>query len=136
MKRLHVSIRVQDLKVSVRFYTALFDAEPTVLKVDYAKWMLDDPRVNFVIEPGTDKFGVDHLGIQAETVTELEDISSRLTAAEFETIDQKDATCCYSKADKHWTRDPQGLAWETFYTFGTSTTYGNDTLEVLEQRGF
>ena len=136
MKRLHISIRVQDLKESVQFYATLFDAEPTVLKADYAKWMLDDPRVNFVIEPGADKIGVDHLGIQAETEAELEDISTRLAVAEFETMDQKDAICCYSKADKHWTRDPQGLAWETFYTFGTSTTYGNDTLEALEKQGF
>ena len=136
MKRLHISIRVQDLKESVQFYAALFDAKPTVLKADYAKWMLDDPRVNFVIEPGADKIGVDHLGIQAETEAELEDISTRLAVAEFETMDQKDAICCYSKADKHWTRDPQGLAWETFYTFGASTTYGNDTLKALERRGF
>ena len=136
MKRLHVSIRVQDLNASVRFYTAFFDAEPTLLKDDYAKWILDDPRVNFVIEPGTDKMGVDHLGIQAETEAELEDISARLAVAEFETMDQKDAICCYSKADKYWTRDPQGLAWETFYTFGTSTTYGKDTLKALERQGF
>ena len=135
MKRLHVSMRVRDMAESVAFYSSLFDAEPTVEKLDYAKWMLDDPHVNFVIEPTSGETGVDHLGIQTESEAELDEMAGRIAAAGAPSITQKDAVCCYAKSDKHWVRDPQGLAWETFFTHGKSLTYGPDTLEALEKAG-
>ena len=126
MKRLHVHVSVTDLQQSVRFYSALFAAEPTVLKDDYAKWMLDDPRVNFAISNRGVKAGLDHLGIQAENGPELEEIGSRLAQADVAVTPQKGATCCYSKSDKYWTLDPQGLAWESFHTLESAPLYGKD----------
>lgn len=126
MKRLHVNVGVADLQESVRFYSSLFDAEPTVIKDDYAKWMLDDPRVNFSITSRGRKKGIDHLGIQVETVTELQAVYARLKAAEAPLIDQGAVTCCYAKSQKNWSYDPEGIAWETFLTTGESATYGSD----------
>ena len=126
MKRLHVHVGVHDLKQSVRFYSALFAAEPTVKKDDYAKWMLDDPRVNFAISDRGSKKGLDHLGIQAENGEELEEIGSRLAQADVAVLPQKDASCCYAKSDKYWTLDPQGVAWESFHTLDSVPVYGND----------
>jgi catechol 2,3-dioxygenase-like lactoylglutathione lyase family enzyme len=123
MKRLHVHVGVSDLKQSVRFYATLFGAEPTVLRDDYAKWQLDDPRVNFAISTFAGKKGLDHLGIQAENGEELEDIGQRLAAAEVSATPQKGATCCYAKSDKYWTLDPQGIAWESFHTMEAGLTY-------------
>lgn len=124
MKRLHVHVAVADLGQSIRFYTTLFGADPSVLKADYAKWMLEDPRVNFAISTRGKKPGVDHLGIQAESPDELGEIAGRLKAAEIATQDQATTRCCYSQSSKTWSADPNGLAWESFYTFGESTTYG------------
>ena len=124
MKRLHVHVAVADLSQSIRFYSTLFGAEPSVLKDDYAKWMLEDPRVNFAISTRGKKPGVDHLGIQAESREELGEIASRLKAAEVATQDQAATRCCYAQSSKTWSADPNGLAWESFYTFGDSTTYG------------
>lgn len=126
MKRLHVHVGVADLDQSIRFYSTMFGAAPSVTKPDYAKWMLDDPRVNFAIShrPGAAK--LDHLGIQAETADELGEIAGRLKAAEQEVFEQKDAACCYVKSDKAWVADPTGIAWETFHTSGAITTYGED----------
>jgi hypothetical protein len=118
---------VHDLEQSVRFYSALFAAQPAVKKVDYAKWMLDDPRVNFAISTRGGKAGLDHLGIQAEDGAELEDIGSRLAQADVATTAQKGASCCYAKSDKYWTIDPQGIAWESFHTLDSVPMYGQDT---------
>ena len=126
MKRLHVHVSVHDLQQSVRFYSALFAAQPTVLKDDYAKWMLDDPRVNFAISNRAAKAGLDHLGIQAENGEELEEIGSRLAQADVSTTAQKGASCCYAKSDKYWTMDPQGIAWESFHTLDSVPVYGQE----------
>jgi len=135
MKRLHVSVSVAEMEPSVAFYSTLFGQTPSVRKDDYAKWMLDDPRVNFVIQQRGNAAGVDHLGIQVEDPDELTEIAERLRAAEQPLQDQPNATCCYAKSDKAWSRDPQGLSWETFYTFGESTVYGDDTRSAAERDG-
>jgi hypothetical protein len=125
MKRLHVHVGVTDLDQSIRFYSGLFAAEPTVTKTDYAKWMLDDPRVNFAISTRPDSaVGVRHLGIQAETPDELADVYARLNAADAPVFEEGATTCCYAKSEKTWINDPQGVPWETFHTTGESTTYG------------
>jgi catechol 2,3-dioxygenase-like lactoylglutathione lyase family enzyme len=126
MKRLHVHVAVHDLQQSIRFYSALFAAEPAVKKDDYAKWMLDDPRVNFAISTRAAKAGLDHLGIQAENGDELEDLGSRLAQADVAVTAQKGASCCYAKSDKYWTIDPQGIAWESFHTLDSAPMYGQD----------
>jgi catechol 2,3-dioxygenase-like lactoylglutathione lyase family enzyme len=131
MKRLHVSISVADLEQSVGFYSTLFGAAPTVLKDDYAKWMLEDPRVNFVIERRGRPVGVDHLGIQAENGDELDELAARLSAAGAAVAPQKDAQCCYARSDKNWVADPQGLTWETFFTHGEIPVYGEDRAPIL-----
>jgi hypothetical protein len=127
VKRLHVHVAVHDLQQSIRFYSALFAAQPSVLKDDYAKWMLDDPRVNFAISSRSPKTGIDHLGIQAENGAELEDIGSRLAQADVATTSQKGAACCYAKSDKYWTIDPQGIAWESFHSLDSIPMFGQDT---------
>ena len=125
MKRLHVHVAVDDLAQSIRFYSTLFAAEPTVIKDDYAKWMLDDPRVNFAISKLGDRAsGISHLGIQAEDETELAEVYDRLARAERPIVEAKATTCCYAKSDKRWIADPQGVAWETFLTHGEATVYG------------
>ena len=124
MKRLHVHVGVTDLEQSIRFYSGLFAAAPTVTKSDYAKWMLDDPRVNFAISARADKGGVRHLGIQVETPDELAEVYARLKAADAPVFEEGATTCCYAKSEKSWIADPQGVAWETFLTTGESTTYG------------
>jgi len=127
MKRLHVHVAVHDLEQSIRFYSALFAAQPAVSKPDYAKWMLDDPRVNFAISTRSTKAGLDHLGIQAESEAELEEIGSRLAQADVSVLPQKGASCCYVKSDKYWTLDPQGLAWESFHTLEDAPVFGEGT---------
>ena len=126
MQRLHLHINVEDLERSIGFYTTLFGAQPTVRKDDYAKWMLEDPRVNLAISERGLKPGVAHAGIQAETSEELAVIANRLKAAGESTFDQQATSCCYAKSDKSWVVDPSGLQWETFHTFGESTAYGED----------
>jgi catechol-2,3-dioxygenase len=125
MKRLHVHVSVDDLAQSIRFYSTLFAAEPTVAKPDYAKWMLDDPRVNFAISARGTAAGLDHLGIQVETEDELHAVYGRLQQAERPVLEEGATTCCYAKSEKAWISDPQGLAWETFLTRGESTAYGD-----------
>lgn len=124
MKRLHVHVSVADLAQSVRFYATLFAAEPSVSKPDYAKWVLEDPRVNFAISQRGRAAGVEHLGIQVEDRAELAEIYARLAQAEGPIVQEPAATCCYAKSDKQWIADPQGVAWETFLTQGESTVYG------------
>ena len=114
MKRLHVHVSVEDLARSVRFYSTLFATEPTVLKSDYAKWMLEDPRVNFAISRRGGEPGIRHLGIQVEDRAELADVYSRLTRAEGAVLEEGATTCCYAKSEKSWIEDPQGVKWETF----------------------
>jgi predicted enzyme related to lactoylglutathione lyase len=127
MKRFHAHVRVEDLESSVRFYSTLFGTEPAVLKPDYAKWMLDDPRVNFAITAGAASPGLDHLGFQVESDDELASIAGRLKQAGASVATQKNAACCYAVGNKEWTADPSGLSWETFYSFGENTIYGSDT---------
>lgn len=124
MKRFHVHVSVADLPASIRYYTALFNAVPDIVQSDYAKWALDDPRVNFAISNRTAKLGVDHLGIQAETEAELEEMRTRLADAALPMQSQSSTNCCYATSDKHWAVDPQGIAWESFHTLGSAPTYG------------
>ena len=127
MKRLHVHVAVPDLEQSIRFYSTLFNAKPTKIETDYAKWMLDDPRVNFAISQRESRSpGVDHVGIQVDSRSELDELSTRLKTAGETTFDQEATSCCYAKSDKSWVNDPSGVRWETFYTFGDATTYGED----------
>jgi predicted enzyme related to lactoylglutathione lyase len=129
MKRLHVHVSVEDIAHSVGFYSALFAAQPLVLKSDYAKWMLDDPRVNFAISTRGREPGLDHLGIQVESTDELHDVYARLRQAGGNVIEQGQTTCCYAKSEKSWIDDPAGIAWETFHTTGESTVYGDGSGE-------
>lgn len=125
MKRLHVHVGVDDLGNSIRFYSTLFGSEPTVQKHDYAKWMLDDPRVNFAISQGNcAKNGIEHLGIQVESTEELSDVYGRLKAADRPVLEEGRTTCCYAKSEKSWIADPDGIVWEAFYTDGEATNYG------------
>jgi catechol 2,3-dioxygenase-like lactoylglutathione lyase family enzyme len=126
MKRLHVHVAVEDLNASIRFYSHLFAAEPVVLKADYAKWMLEDPRVNFAISQRGAKPGIQHLGIQVENHNELEEVYARLKRAERPVLEEGATTCCYAQSEKSWIDDPQGVQWETFLTTGESTVYGHD----------
>lgn len=128
MKRLHVHVSVKDLEASVRFYSQLFSTAPSVRKADYAKWMLDDPRVNFAISNRGAAPGVNHLGIQVEDRDELEEVYGRLKAADGPTIEEGEKVCCYSESEKSWIEDPQGVQWETFLTTGESTVYGTDEI--------
>ena len=126
MKRLHVHVHVKDLGESIAFYRALFGAAPVVEKGDYAKWLLDDPAVNFAISSRCGDSGVSHLGFQLEDEGELTTLTGRLTAAGHGTLDQRDAKCCYARSDKAWASDPQGVAWENFVTHGAIETFGED----------
>ena len=126
MKRFHVNVSVADLDRSINFYRTLFGAEPTIVKADYAKWMLDDPRINFAISESQGGRGINHIGLQADTLDELGTIQRRLHAAGEATLDQVNAECCYAKSDKTWVRDPDAVSWETFVTHGEITHYGTD----------
>jgi predicted enzyme related to lactoylglutathione lyase len=129
MKRLHVHVAVENLPQSIGFYSALFAAQPSVVKTDYAKWMLDDPRVNFAISTRGRQPGLDHLGIQVESAEELHEVYGRLHQAGGDVIEQGQTACCYAKSEKAWIDDPAGIAWETFLTTGESTTYGDGSGE-------
>jgi catechol 2,3-dioxygenase-like lactoylglutathione lyase family enzyme len=133
MKRLHVNLIVSDLARSVEFYTGLFDSVPTVIKHDYAKWMLDDPRVNFSLSTRGDAAGVDHLGLQAEDDAEFNELRMRLTKAEHNVFEQPDVVCCYARSTKAWVRGPNGVPWETFISKGSSNVYG-DGSETPDER--
>src|ERR1700747_3737697 len=129
MKRMHVHVAVADLEQSIGFYSALFATQPSVGKADYAKWMLDDPRVNFAISTRGKQPGLDHLGIQVESKDELGDVYTRLRRAGGTIIEQGQTTCCYAKSEKSWIEDPAGISWETFFTTGDSTAYGDDSAD-------
>jgi catechol-2,3-dioxygenase len=134
MKRFHVHVAVTDLEQSIRFYSSLFGAEPALKKPDYAKWMLDDPRLNFAISKRSSHAGLNHLGLQADSGAELEEIGTRLAQADICTSAQKGASCCYAKSDKYWTVDPQGIAWESFHTLDDVPLYGDDTKVETPER--
>jgi len=123
MSRFHVHLNVADIGASVKFYSSLFASEPAVLKPDYAKWMLDDPRVNFAISTVRGAIGIDHLGIQVESDDELASLGTRLEAAGGTVVPEEAAVCCYAQSEKLWTEDPQGTRWETFHTTGDATSY-------------
>lgn len=124
MKRFHVHVAVENLDQSVNFYSTLFAAEPGVRKPDYAKWMLDDPRVNFAISQRGVEPGIEHLGIQVENEAELNEVYSRLSKGGRPVVEEKATTCCYARSDKQWIADPAGISWETFLTHGEATVYG------------
>lgn len=132
MKRLHVHIAVENIPNSVNFYSNMFGQAPTVLKEDYAKWMVDDPRINFAISTHGKRPGLDHLGVQVENDQELSEVTQRLETAKADILRQEGTTCCYAKSDKAWVLDPQGIAWETFKTVGTSTVYGEGIEQTLK----
>jgi catechol 2,3-dioxygenase-like lactoylglutathione lyase family enzyme len=129
MKRLHVHVAVDDLQRSIDFYAALFAARPSVVKPDYAKWMLDDPRVNFAISTRGREPGLDHLGIQVENKTELHEVYARLREAGGTIVEQGETACCYAQSEKSWIDDPAGISWETFHTTGEATNYGDGSGE-------
>jgi catechol 2,3-dioxygenase-like lactoylglutathione lyase family enzyme len=129
MKRLHVHVAVDDLRQSIGFYSALFAEGPSVVKSDYAKWMLEDPRVNFAISAHGRQAGLDHLGIQVADKEELQEVYGRLQKAGGNVIEQGQTTCCYAKSEKSWIDDPSGIAWEAFLTTGESTNYGDGSGE-------
>lgn len=125
MKRFHVHVAVDDLDACIQFYSTVFGAAPTVVKPDYAKWMLDDPRINFAISKRGSAPGIDHLGIQVDSDEELTALRKQVAAAEIAALDQPNSDCCYTRSDKYWTADPQGIAWETFHTLETIPVYGD-----------
>jgi predicted lactoylglutathione lyase len=129
MKRMHVHVAVENLQHSIGFYSALFATQPAVIKTDYARWMLDDPRVNFAISTRGRQPGLDHLGIQVEDKEELNEVYARLRQAGGTVIEQGQTSCCYAKSEKSWIDDPAGISWETFFTTSESTNYGDGTGE-------
>lgn len=138
MKTFHVHVRVKDLKESIDFYTALFQTEPTLIKPDYAKWMLEDPRINYAISTGHDQTGIEHLGLQTDNETELKEIYAGMQMAKGTIREEGECTCCYAKSQKSWITDPQGVDWEAFYTHGSATVYGEGinarpAPEIMEQ---
>lgn len=129
MKRLHINLTTADLPRSIAFYNELFEQEPTVLKKDYAKWLLDNPRVNFALSTHGNTPGIDHLGIEAEAPAEFEGMRARLRDSANDIFEQPDVSCCYANSSKAWVRDPNGVAWETFISRGSVTDYGDGTTE-------
>lgn len=125
MKRMHLHVSVDNLEQSVGFYSTLFGSAPTVQKPDYAKWMLDDPLINFAISQRGMKAGLDHIGIQVETEYELHELKQRLEQADLSLVTQTGTTCCYAKSDKHWVQDPSGIAWETYRTLESAPTFNS-----------
>lgn len=136
MKRFHVHAHVTDLQASIAFYSKLFAAEPTRVESDYAKWMLEDPRINFAISTrGNGAAGVDHLGFQTDDAQELAELKARATAADMALMDQGETSCCYARSEKHWVTDPQGIAWEHFHTLDNIPVFGEGTREPEAQAG-
>lgn len=127
MKRFHVHVSVADLSESIRFYSELFGTEPTVHKPDYAKWMLEDPRINFAISTRGQRVGVNHLGLQVDSDPELRGMKTRLVAADGKMLQEDAQSCCYARSDKYWVTDPTGIAWETFHTLDSIPVFGEGT---------
>jgi catechol 2,3-dioxygenase-like lactoylglutathione lyase family enzyme len=135
MKRFHVHVAVPDLAASIRFYSTLFGAEPSVTKDDYAKWMLDDPRVNFAISQRGARIGVNHLGFQVDSGEELAALHGQLEAADHGVVAEMGANCCYAKSNKYWVTDPAGIAWESFHSLGTIPLFGGADADAGESKG-
>ncbi len=138
MKTFHVHVRVKNIEESVAFYNSLFNTQPTVSKSDYAKWMLEDPKINFAISSGHEALGIEHLGIQVDSKEALSEVYQNMESAKGEIFEEGECTCCYSKSQKSWITDPQGVDWEAFYTHGSATVYGEGinarpAPEVMEQ---
>src|ERR1700677_3521133 len=127
MKRLHVHVSVKDLSASIRFYETLFGAEPVVTQPDYAKWMLEDPRVNFAISTNRQPVGINHLGFQMDTDEELRGMRAQLEAGDAKMIEERQQPFCYAKSAKYWVTEPTGIAWEAFHPLGSIPVYGEDT---------
>ena len=127
MKRFHVHVVVDDLEKSIPFYSAVFAQEPTVRKADYAKWLVDDPRLNFAISSRNVPTGINHLGLQADDAGELGELHGRLEQADRKIVAEQGVSCCYSRSDKYWVTDPQGIAWETFHSLGDVPLYAGDS---------
>lgn len=125
MKRMHLHVSVDDLNKSINFYNTMFGMEPAVVRSDYAKWMLDDPLVNFAISRRGAKIGLDHVGIQVDSENALAEMKARFDSAELSVLTQEGTTCCYAKSDKHWVQDPSGIAWETYYTLDSAPTFND-----------
>lgn len=123
MKTMHIHVGVDNISESVTFYSALFGAQPAKVKDDYAKWMLDDPKLNFAISTRSGKQGVDHLGIQVENATELSEMRKRISQAEIDVFDEGETVCCYAESDKSWLQDPAGIAWEAYQTMGEAQLF-------------
>jgi catechol 2,3-dioxygenase-like lactoylglutathione lyase family enzyme len=124
MKRFHVHVAGNDLEANIRFYSAVFGTPPTVSKPDYAKWMIEEPRINFAISNRGAKTGLDHLGFQVDSNEELGELRQKAAGAEIAALDQPQSECCYARSDKYWITDPQGIAWETYHTLGEVEVYG------------
>lgn len=133
MKRFHVHAHVEDLQASIAFYSKLFGAEPARVETDYAKWMIEDPRVNFAISTRGGKPGVDHLGFQTDTEEELTELKARAQAADMALLDEGETTCCYARSEKHWVTDPQGIPWEHFHTLGSIPTFSQAAPEPVTE---
>jgi catechol 2,3-dioxygenase-like lactoylglutathione lyase family enzyme len=129
MKRFHIHLSVENLDRNIEFYSTLFGCDPTVRHEDYAKWMLDDPRINFAISNRGNRFGLDHLGVQAEDDQELQDIKQRLDATQRPVETQQQAACCYMRSDKYWITDPQGIAWESFHSLSEIPTFNDQNAQ-------
>jgi catechol 2,3-dioxygenase-like lactoylglutathione lyase family enzyme len=134
MKRFHVHVGVTDLAEGIRFYSALFGARPSVAKDDYAKWMLDDPRVNFAISTRSGRNGLDHLGFQVDSDAELGEVETKLKSASSDVIEQKGTACCYAESDKYWVQDPAGIPWEAFHSLGSVPVFGEQPKTVPGKR--
>ena len=134
MKRFHGHVSVDDIAANIRFYSTVFGQEPTVSKDDYAKWMVEDPRINFAISKRGHRAGVNHLGIQVESDAELGELRTRAASADVALLDQTNASCCYAKSNKYWVTDPQGIAWETYNTLDSIPTFGEDTATKSEAK--
>jgi catechol 2,3-dioxygenase-like lactoylglutathione lyase family enzyme len=130
MKRMHVHVGVKDLEESIRFYSALFGAEPAKLKQDYAKWMLEDPHLNFAISTRSGKMGVDHMGLQVDDADELNALRDHMSAANISTHSDGETTCCYAKSEKSWVEDPNGVAWEAYHTMEDAQIFGRSHSET------
>ncbi len=128
MKRFHVHVAVDDLQQNIRFYSSIFGTQPSVVKDDYAKWMIEDPRINFAISTHGPKAGINHLGIQVDSGEELKDMRTNLIAAQAPVLEQAEKTCCYAKSDKYWITDPQGVAWETYHTLEAAEVFGGEAV--------
>jgi len=135
MKRFHVHVHVDDLSMSIAFYSNLFAAEPTRVETDYAKWMLEDPRINFAISTRGGKPGVDHLGFQVDEAAELAELKARAEAADMALLDEGETTCCYARSDKHWITDPQGIAWEHFHSLDSIPVFSEGKPDAAPAEG-